>query len=252
MKSTTSLRDITENNFAHLKRVTEGDCKYKNQVDSSDAWFLDTHGRHCVKTDQHRTEMENERLNLALEQHHNDANKRLDMACYPTRGRQFLLTYDHCEVVEGINFDKFEWDWLFLCGSNGTGKTTLAGRLGWEWMKKSPVRESVFLSVPDWIHNLKSRGDENQIVELPKLKSFVILDDFDKLQFTEWQILNIFRLVDYLYRTDYRVIFTSNRSVDKIIELSDCHANMKATIDRIRGRAKGSIISIPGKSFRKI
>jgi DNA replication protein DnaC len=211
----------------------------------------DEHGRvFCDLSVLHKIQ-EKDASAAAFEIHKNNPDKRQDLCGFPKLRREFMMTYPYKEMVKGFNFES--WDWQFLHGSNGTGKTTLACRQGWEWMKPVPARYVTFLSICEWIRSLQLSFSESdtEYVELPDLKNFVILDDFDKFQYTkEWQILQIFRLVDHLYRSDKKVIITANKSFDEIVEKTLFDGIMETAIDRIKERVRGSVINLTGKSYR--
>ncbi len=197
---------------------------------------------------------------FSLLEHGNDPNIRLDICGFPRRGRDFMLEYDYKQFLKdhGVDFDVNQtWDWQFLVGPRGTGKTTLADRQAWEWLKPIPNRTASFLSIADWIRNQQLSFNrsydfnrENISVELPSLNPFVVLDDFDKHQYTKWQILKIFHLIDYLYRTDCKVIITSNRTFEQIMQESNNAIEMAAALDRIKERSRGAIISMNWGSYR--
>ncbi|MCP4757546.1 MAG: ATP-binding protein [Proteobacteria bacterium] len=256
MKKTTSLNEVAATNFGFLAKMTvlAGKLPLKNETKGE---FLSPseNGQDVCDLKLFRKELEKDAREAAIGEHGNDPNTRCNMSGIPANDREFMFAYDYRNAVVGVDFERHSWDWMCLIGTNGTGKTTLATRLAWEWMKRDPVRKVTFLSIVDWIRNLqlsfgRSKYDENYVEELPSFKPFVILDDFDKIQYTEWQILQLFRLVDYLYRSDKKVVFTCNTEFPDILKKSDSNGNMKATIDRIKGRAKGSIIGMNGKSYR--
>lgn len=250
MRETKSIKKVTKQNFSFLEKLTQLATSETPKQDSDNTWFKDEEGRQIVYLKKHRKEIELDQRERALEMHGNNPNRRLDLAGFPIRDRVFMLTYDYSEAHPKVDFSKLPFDWLYFLGFNGNGKTTLACRLAWEWMKDDPLRESTFLSVSDWIRNLKVREDQDQVIELPKLKQFVILDDFDKLYYTDWQASQIFRLIDHLYRKDTKVIITGNRGLDEIIENSNYNVDMASAVDRIKGRVGSNGILFKGKSYR--
>lgn len=211
----------------------------------------DEHGREfCDLSVLHKIQ-EKDASAEAFTFHQNNPDKRLDLCGFPKLSREFMMTYPYKQKVKGFDFDN--WDWQFLHGSPGTGKTTLACRQAWEWMKPVPARTATFLSICEWIRGLQLSYSQRDSVyiELPQLKKFVVLDDFDKFQYTkEWQILQIFRLIDHLYRSDKKVIITANKSFKEIIEKTEFDGIMDTAIDRIRERVRGSVINLTGKSYR--
>jgi hypothetical protein len=211
----------------------------------------DEHGREfCDLSVLHKIQEKDASVE-AFEIHKNDPDKRLDLCGFPKLSRKFMFSYPYKQMVDGFDFDN--WDWQFLHGTPGTGKTTFACRQAWEWMKPVPARSVTFLSICEWIRSLQLSFSQRDTVyvELPDLKPFVILDDFDKFQYTkEWQILQIFRLIDHLYRSDKKVIITANKSFNEIIEKTLFDGIMETAIDRIKERVRGSVIDLTGKSYR--
>ncbi len=259
LTKTKSFEDITKSfaetpGFAHLADLTEVATGNYQSGNVDGVWSEDEHGGAIVNYAEYRKLLKDEERQKAIKMHGNDPNKRLDLAGFPIRDRVFMMTYDYGNLAHPtIDFSTLAFDWLYLFGYNGNGKTTVACRLAWEWMEKDPLREATFLSVVDWIHNLKKPEDESIEVELPRLKQFVILDDFDKVYYprTEWQANQLFRLVDHLYRKDSHVIITANRSLDGIVEASDFNIDMQGSSDRIMGRIEGEGIVFKQDSFRR-
>ncbi len=219
-----------------------------------DLYTKDSQGRLYVNPDIHKRNLEKDNRQKAIFEHGNDKNKRLDLCGFPKKDREFMFNYDYKSVLNNFpGLDIKNSSWVFIYGTPGTGKTTLAMRLIWEWMKPEPARYSTFLSVRDWIqeqYKIFDKENSNEIPDLPQFKRYVILDDFDKIHFTEWQMLQIFRLVDYLDRNNKKLIITSNHSLSELLEKSNFDINYKATLDRVLGRTKKAILSMDGKSFR--
>ena len=221
-----------------------------------DLYFKDDQGRLCVTEESLEEYHEKENRQKAINEHGNDKNKRLDLCNFPKKDRSFMFDYDYKSVLDKFTgLDLKKSDWLFIYGGVGTGKTTLAMRLVWEWMSPEPARKATFLSVRDWMEEQHQKLDfdnenKSQYPELPRFKKYVILDDFDKIGFTEWQMLQVFRLVDFLDRNDKKTIITSNRGFAELFKKAKHNLDYKATLDRIAGRTKKSVLAMKGKSYR--
>jgi DNA replication protein DnaC len=252
----TKLSDVKTNVFKRIadRKKAENPNFKPVKTDEDDLYYLDSKGRTCVKPTIHKQMLENDKHKKALLEHGNDKNKRLDLCGFPKKDREFMFKYDYQSVLKSFTgLDVKNSSWIFIYGAPGTGKTTLAERLVWEWMKPKPERYATFLSVRDWIqdqYNSFKTKDNNETPEIPQFKKYIILDDFDKVHFTEWQMLQIFRLIDYLDRNNRKVIITSNHSISELLEKSKYDMNYKATLDRILGRTKKAILGMDGKSFR--
>ncbi len=239
--------------IAAKKKAENPDYKPEKKLEDN-LIYKDEKGREYANPDIHRKVMEKDNRTKAISEHGNDKNKRLDLCGFPKRDRDFMFSYDYKLVLkEFTGLDIKNSSWVFIYGSPGTGKTTLAMRLIWEWMKPEPARYSTFISVRDWMqeqYRIFGNEDNSEIPELPKMKRYIILDDFDKIHFTDWQMLQMFRLVDYLDRNNKKVIITSNHSLSELLEKSKYDLNYKATLDRVAGRTKKAILGMDGKSFR--
>jgi DNA replication protein DnaC len=245
--------DTIFHRMAAKKRAENPDYKPEKKLED-DLYYTDEKGRLIANRDVQLKVIESDNEQNAVFKHGNDKNKRLDLCGFPKKDRTFMFDYDYKSVLNNFqDLDIKNSDWMFIYGSQGTGKTTLAMRLVWEYMKPAPARYSSFLSVRDWVqeqYRLFKNDRDNEIPDLPKLKRYIILDDFDKIHFTEWQMLQIFRLIDYLDRNNKKVIITSNHSLSELLEKSNENINYKAVLDRIAGRTKKAILRMDGKSYR--
>lgn len=243
--------------MAAKKKSENPDYKPEKKLED-DLFIIDNKGREYINPDIHERMIEVDDRQKAIFQHGNDPDKRLDLCGFPKRDRKFMFTYKYKEVLAQFpKLDLKNSTWIFMYGDIGTGKTTLAIRLAWEWMKREPVRKATFLSVRDWMEEQYQKLDFNseeqsQYPALPRFRKYVILDDFDKIKFSEWQMLQIFRLVDYLDRNEKKVIITSNRGFSDLVKKSNYDLDFRSAIDRIAGRTKNAILSMKGKSFRGI
>ncbi len=190
----------------------------------------DEEGRPIFTPEELQKMVEEAGYDAAMRQHGNDPHKRMDLCGFPKRRgfRHFFMNHDyrpeHPHAFEALNARQ----WVYIYGEKGTGKTSLACHLGWEYMNKHVTRKATFLSIKDWIASLMPSESKRKPIEIPQLSPFVILDDIDKFQMEkEWQGLQIFRLLDHLYREAdrFHVVITSNRSIP--------HLKQMATNDRI-------------------
>src|SRR3990172_4692262 len=226
----TKFSEVAHKNFLALQAVTKRSLTVAEKHPDSGPFHRDSEGRELITPDRLHELIRETDTEKAVLKHGGNPNKRLDLGGFPKHGRRFMATYNYKSVSTALGFSG-NWDWQYLYGGKGSGKTTFACRQALEWMKEDITRQATYLSLADWINSLKSADREQEII-LPKLGKFVVIDDIDKFYDTEWQILQIYRLVDYLYRLKTRVIFTSNLSLRDVLVISK-HQIMETTIDRI-------------------
>lgn len=99
---------------------------------------------------------------------------------------------------------------VIMQGSYGTGKTHLAAAIRNELSRQH--YKVLFMSLPDYIDKVKQEfGDHNQrhpIAKMAKDAELLILDDVGANRMTEFEVSELFRLVDS--RTDKCTIYTTN------------------------------------------
>ena len=86
---------------------------------------------------------------------------------------------------------------------------------------------------------------------MPYLPPFVILDDLEKYQNTDWQKLRLFDLIDYLYRRadHFHVVITSNKGLNEIDKMSKGCTRIGPALDRINEMCLQ--VPLTGPSYRK-
>jgi DNA replication protein DnaC len=197
----------------------------------------DEEGRSIMTREELQRMNEDNGYDTAMREHSNDPHKRMDLCGFPRRRgfRQFFMNHDFRSEYPGAFKTLNDGNWVYIFGKKGTGKTSFACHLGWEYMSKHATRKATFLSIKDWIASLMPSENKVKPVEIPQLKPFIILDDIDKFQMEkDWQGLQIFRLLDHLYREAdrFHVVITSNRSIAQLKTLATSDRTSPA-IDRI-------------------
>jgi DNA replication protein DnaC len=248
-KKTVSMRKAAPEGFAYMKAITrkakKSNVEIISPVSTSDLFHDDEDGRPLM-TPEKLKEFVNERdQEQAAKNYNNDPDTRLDQCGFPSHNRKFMMEYDYKRVLLDLGFTFQSWDWQYLYGGKGTGKTTLACRQAWEWMKEDLIRRVRYVSVSDWIEGVKGKDG----ISLEHLPNFVILDDLDKLYYTDWQVNQIFRLIDHLYRRKSKVIITANLSLQHFAERSKS-GDIDTAVDRIKERTKKAKICVNWESFR--
>lgn len=103
----------------------------------------------------------------------------------------------------------------------GSGKTFLACCLGKSVMMKYNIRMR-FISVPDYMEKLsewytiKKNGGFMDPSKTFREADLLIFDDIGAQQSKEWDVTEIFRLVDYRLKNGKVTIFTSNMPIEKL------------------------------------
>ncbi len=231
-------------------RKTNGN---RNNGINSDLITVDHSGRPFVTPESLNQLAEEQKLEVAMLEHGNDPHTRMDLCGFPrgVKYRQRFLDYDFerefPKAFKALN----QGYWVFAYGPRGTRKTSLACYLGWQYLSKHPTRKAKFISVISWLEGMKPDSDREDVVPLPYLPPFVILDDFEKYQNTEWQKLRLFDLVDHLYRRadNFHVVITSNRSLQEINQQSGRCTRIVPALDRIKEMSLQ--VPLTGPSWRR-
>lgn len=224
-----------------------------NGSQSGDLITTDESGRSYVTTDTLKKLDEQQKMDVAMLEHGNDPHKRMDICGFPRKSeyrlRFMAMDYErqYPKAFNALN----QGHWLFIHGPRGTGKTTLACHMGWKYLEKHPTRKAKFISVISWLDGMRPDSEREEAVALPYLPPFVILDDLEKYQNTDWQKLRLFDLVDHLYRRSdhFHVVITSNKSLAEIDRHASGCTRIGPALDRIREMALQ--ISLAGPSMRR-
>lgn len=172
----------------------------------------------------------------ALRWHGNDPNIRLDECGFPKdrQDRKFLLSHDFgkqlFEILEQLKKEK----WIYLWGSWGLGKTSLATRAIWESIKSQPSQKVTYISINSWINDQMPEGERYT----PPLYKLVLLDDFDKFEIrSDFQVRTALRLIERLKERNSLVLITAQFSMDELSSKNKNHIDFQVMIDRIRGKS---------------
>ena len=248
-----NLLSITEN--AELKKfIASKMSREYSEAEKNKLLGLDEDGCPVISLAEVKKINEEKQLELALNKHGNDPQVRMDLGGFPRRRnyRSKFMSHDYESEYPSAFKALNKGHWLYLYGTVGTWKTSLACHLGWKYLMKYPVREVSFLSIKDWMVDLMPNEDgTTSAVEMSGLKPFVILDDIDKFQINkDFQILSLFRLIDHLYRNadNYHVVITGNKSISALYKLNYSD-RFSASVDRIREMSV--VVNLKGGSKRE-
>jgi DNA replication protein DnaC len=219
-------------------RIKTGKSKAKLPVDNQ--------GRYFVNLGDIKKELQKDANKKAFEWHKNNPDIRLDECEFPKnkKDRAFALSHDFGDDLRKV-INGLKEGWVFISGDYGNGKTSLAIRVCWEYMKLRYSLRPQFLTVNAWINSLMP-GEEAQSIN--DMRRLVVLDDFDKFSIKkEFQVRSVLRLIEHLIHMDRKVIITANYSITELTKRSN-DMDFKVLMDRIRGKC--SSIDMRGKSKR--
>lgn len=105
---------------------------------------------------------------------------------------------------------------LYIYGACGTGKTFLASIIAQEYLQE--FKQVIFGDVPTLLDEIKrtfdGRGDAGEIVDRYCECDLLILDDLGAGQVTEWNIGQLYQIINYRYTADKPLVVTSNFDLD--------------------------------------
>lgn len=227
---------------AEMKKTNCPEKSDNSSFDERDLYYRDEHGRNCIKADDLR------KLNdaKAIERHGNDPNIRFDEWGFPgtPSERKFLLSHDFGSAIKNSLIALESGKWVYAFGEVGNGKTALAIRTAWEFLKSRPSRKASFVFMNqyslDQIRRESSelaamrRGDEVYGESL-NFHNLVILDDFDKVNYrNEYKTRTALDLIERLKKEPHRVFITSQISLGELYTRYEENWDMKPLIDRLR------------------
>lgn len=115
---------------------------------------------------------------------------------------------------------------IYFHGPKGSGKTTLATRLGLKLIKTKNAQVRYCKIERDYLGALRDSFEKKvEITEKEIFNSFakvpvLILDDFGVEKQTEWSTSKIYDLIDYRYENELLTIVTSNLALSDFTEMS--------------------------------
>lgn len=225
-----------------------------SEFDERDFFYEDEQGRSCIKA------ADVERLNdlEAIERHGNDPDKRFDEWDFPgtARERAFILKHDFGALIKDSLIALESGSWVYAHGSVGLGKTSLAMRVAWELLRDKPSRKATFISMNQYsLDQIKRDNAEQAAIRRGErlyekdlnFNEFVILDDFDKVNFNnEHKTRVVLSLIESLKKGRHKVFITAQialgykekkgqpRRYDAIYNKYRENWDMKPLADRLR------------------
>lgn len=144
---------------------------------------------------------------------------------------------------------------LFITGSNGTGKTYLTFALANSLMKRFDLLMGTTAVMNDKMRraDFEEGATTNRAKDKYKFYDILIIDDIGKQKLTEYQLTNLFEIIDYRSSNLMPTIFTSNYGGMGLLERLTPDGSDKSTsgsiIDRINGMC--SFVEMKGESLRR-
>lgn len=109
---------------------------------------------------------------------------------------------------------------LLLTGAVGTGKTYLAAAIANALIEESvTVKMTNFATILNDMTNLQI--EKNKYIKNLNSCRLLIIDDLGIQRDTTFALENIFNIIDSRYRTDKPVIFTTNLSLEALVNTND-------------------------------
>lgn len=144
---------------------------------------------------------------------------------------------------------------LYIYGSNGTGKTYLTYAIANSLMKRFDLIMATTVEINDKIRRaeFETGATSNRAKDKYKYFDILIIDDIGKQKLNEFQVNNLFDIIDYRSSNLLPTIFTSNYGSQGLIERLTPDGSDESTassiIDRLNGMCK--VIKMEGDSLRK-
>ena len=212
---------------AAKERIAEGNADLSNKL-------IDDEGYADIK--EIRKAILKAENQEALRRHGNNPDTRLDECGFPKdrQDRKFILNHDFGVQLSQIIGQLKKGKWIYLSGSWGLGKTSIATRAIWELLKPYPSASATHISINGWINDQMPEGEKHT----PPLHKLVLLDDFDKFEVrSDFQVRAVLRLIEQLKERNSLVLITSQFSLTEMVKKNKNHVNFQVMLDRIRGKS---------------
>lgn len=136
---------------------------------------------------------------------------------------------------------------LVLAGTAGVGKTHLASAMILKRIEDG--RESLFVSVPEWLQEMRGEmdGKGGNAFEAVKNAPFLVLDDLGAEKGSQWVSEKLYMLLNHRYSQQMQTVITTNR-----MNPSDLAESLGEQGQRIVSRLAqmGVWVKVNGKDFR--
>lgn len=163
----------------------------------------------------------------------------------------FLTAKKRCEVfVEKWNQVREEGLGFYIYGDSGLGKTALTVCVGKKLLKRYiPVMFSSFIEIIKQIQS--TYNDNSNISEMSLIRELtrvplLIVDDFGAERLNKFQNETIYYIIDTRYKEMMPTIFSSNYSLDELLE----QGLEQRTVDRINEMST-AVMKLAGANYRK-
>lgn len=241
-ESKNRISEYLTSDFIKFCRLKAAETKKTNSPEKPDIWYRDNQDRSCITRDKLK-----ELNNLeALARHGNDPDKRFDEWSFPgtPAERKFLLNHDFGAILKNCLSALESGNWVYAFGEVGNGKTALAMRAIFEFLKSRPARKASFVFMNQYsLDQIRRENAEQTAInrgneiynEKLNFHNLVVLDDFDKINYrNEYKVRTVLNLVERLKKDEHRVFLTSQISLGKLYERYKENWDMKPLIDRLR------------------
>jgi DNA replication protein DnaC len=249
------ISDAIPSAFAKFCRSKAAEAT-KNNNDTITATF-DNKGRVFISPASLRSHFDAE----AIKKHGNCPIRRFEQWEFPgtPQERDFLLNHNFGSVIKDSLNTLKKSGWVYAYGGVGLGKTSLAIRVAWEFLKERPAEKASFVSVNQYfLDQIKrnqaelaafKRGDEFYDSAL-SFRRFVILDDFDKPNFANEHNMRVFLDLIERLKSKHVVFITANYSLPELYRRYREQWNIKPVMDRLRQQCL-MLPEFKGQSKRK-